>query len=90
MSELDFLHESNENLMSFGGLGIRVLTGTAVSTEHFAALQAITDAQVDFTSNLEGGDSTVSNLAIPKGLSIYGDMSDVVVSGTVVGYLKKF
>lgn len=91
MSELDFLHESNENLMSFGGLGIRVLTGAAVTTEHFAVLHAMEDSQVDFTSNLESGDATVSNLSLSRGIAIYGDMSNVNVDlGTVIGYLKKY
>lgn len=89
--ELNLLHESNENLLSFGGLGIRVLTGSAVSTEHFAALQALSDATISFTSNLEAGDSSVSSLSIPKGFIIYGNMSSVVVgSGSVVGYIRKY
>lgn len=88
----DLIHESNENLLSFGQYGLRILTSTSAAGEYFCALYALEGSQVDFTNNSinSEGDTTVSNLSIPSGGMIYGKFSDITVdSGTVVGYLME-
>lgn len=87
MARLNLYSESEENQASFGGLGIRVLTGAAVAGEHFYHLKALEASSITATNNL-GGDATLTALSLPAGEFIVGDFSAVTVnSGTVIGYL---
>lgn len=80
--------QSDGNLMSFGGLGLRVLNSSSVAGEVFACVQALEDSVISFTSNLAEGDQTVSGLSLPKGMPIYGKITDITfTSGSVVAYL---
>ena len=87
--------EGDENRLSFGDYGLRVLTAaeTSVAGEFFCALHATEAAQIDFTSSPvgAGGDASASNLTIPAGFIIYGNLTTVTVdSGTVIAYLREF
>lgn len=95
MAELSFLQESNENLASFGQYGHRILSAaeTSVAGEYFFAIIALQDAVVDYTSspNQGGGDTTITNLTLNKGCSIYGRLTTITVdSGECVAYLMSY
>lgn len=91
MAEANLLIESNENRLSFGDYGLRVLTTTSTEGEYFGALYATEESQVDFTNETDGGDTTITNLVLLAGQVVYGNITDVTVdSGKVIGYLRKF
>ena len=94
-AEANILQESNENRMAYGDYGLRVLTAaeTSVSGEYFHCLHATEASVIDFTSSPDegGGDGSASNLSIPAGFQVFGNLTDVTVdSGTVIAYLRKF
>jgi len=89
--EANLLHESNENRLSFGDYGMRVLTSTSSAGEYFGVLYATEDSQVDFTNDCDGGDTSITNLILLAGQQVYGNITTVTVdSGKVIGYLRKY
>ena len=77
--------------VSFGDYGLRVLTTGefSVEGEYFGAIQAITDSTISFTSDAEGGDTSIVNLDLIAGQTIYGNLTDVtMVAGKIVAYLR--
>lgn len=94
-TEANILQESNENRLAYGDYGHRILTAaeTSVAGEFFHCLHATEASVIDYTSSTTegGGDSTVSNLSIPAGFQVFGNLTTVTVdSGTVIAYLRKF
>lgn len=95
MAKAELHIEGNDNRLAYGDYGLRVLTAaeTSVSGEYFHCLHATEASVIDFTSSPSesGGDSSASNLSIPAGFQIFGNLTDVTVdSGTVIAYLREF
>lgn len=86
----DLSYEGNENLASFGQFGLRVLTGSSVADETFVAIQAVEDSVVSSDLNAYNsyiGDTSITDLALAKGMVIYGQFENIVVSsGKVIAY----
>lgn len=89
--EANLLQEGNENRLSFGDYGLRVLTSTSVADEYFGAIMATEDTTVTFNNDCDGGDSTITSLSLLAGMTVYGNITTVVVaSGKLIGYLRKY
>ena len=89
MENLYFTH--NTNLVSFGQFGIRVLTGNAVATETFGAIQVLEDAVISADllpyESGEIGDTEITALALEARTVIYGRFTALeVASGKVIAY----
>ena len=88
MADLKF--NSQTNLASFGQYGLRVLTGNATAGETFVAIQALEDSVISSDISLldgEGGDTTITSLTIPAGVTIFGRFVNLeVASGKVIAY----
>ena len=90
MADRNLHVEAIENKLSFGDYGLRVLTSTSTAGEYFCALYATEASQIDATNECDGGDVTITNLALPAGGVIYGNFTSITVdSGTVIGYLRE-
>jgi len=77
--------------MSFGDFGMRILSSgeTSIEGEFFGAIQVVADCSVSFSNNTNGGDSSITNLALSAGQIIYGNITNVIVaSGKIIAYLR--
>lgn len=87
---VDLKFNSQTNLASFGQYGLRILTGNATAGETFVAIQAMAESVI--TTNVQlldgkGGDTTITSLTIPAGVTIFGKFVDLqVASGKVIAY----
>lgn len=85
----DYNFEQDKTKLTFGSYGLRILTTTSVAGEEFGCIYATEASQIDFTNTTPYGDTTITDLVLPAGGVIYGNISDVTVdSGKVIGYLK--
>ena len=76
---------------AFGHKGLRILGAgeSSVGGEKFNSIQAVADAQVDFTSSATAGDTTVTNLALEAGFIMYGNLTSITCdSGKIIAYLQ--
>jgi hypothetical protein len=91
MADRGLHNETEENRLSFGDYGLRVLTTTSVAGEYFACLYATEASQIDATNTTDGGDTTITNLVLPAGGVIYGNFTSITVdSGKIIGYLRDY
>ena len=77
--------------MAFGDFGMRIISSgeTSIEGEFFGAIQVVADCSISFSNNTEGGDSSITNLALSAGQIIYGNITSVVVaSGKLIAYLR--
>lgn len=76
--------DAEYHLQSFGQAGFDYVTTGTISTDVYIAVTALEDAQIDATAS--AGDS-LTNVTIPKGLTIYGRFSSITVdSGKILAY----
>ena len=76
-----------------GDYGMRILTGSSVSGEYFGSFTALEDSTISFNVDMSqksrSGDTSATSLDVIAGLTIFGAMTDIVVSsGKVIAYLK--
>ena len=73
-----------------GGQGGVVLRGTQTETGDFQAIQAIEASTLGAcTTNLDQTTASLTNQAVPAGLTIFGSFSEVsITSGTVIAYTR--
>jgi hypothetical protein len=90
---IDLNFESSANLVSFGQFGLRVLTGNAIPTETFMAIQVLEDAVISANLLPYGkqfvyiGDTSINALSLSAGTIIYGRFTELeVASGKVIAY----
>lgn len=90
MAELNALYESNDNILSYGGLGFDELENTDTQTAgvQFYMIEAQEDSVLTFTNQLDGQTHTSFSLLNSK--RIYGVFDGLtMVSGRVIGYKIK-
>jgi len=76
--------EAEFRLQSFGQAGFDHVTTGTINSHVYIAVTALEDAQIDATAS--EGDS-LTNVTIPKGLTIYGRFTSITVdSGKVLVY----
>lgn len=77
--------------MSFGDFGFRHLGpgDTTISGERFCLIEALDNANVDFTNNTTGGDTTFTGLVLKDFHNVKGDFTDITInSGHIIAYLR--
>ena len=83
-------YRTNFNNLTFGQFGLRVLTGNATAGETFVAIQAMEESVISSDISLldgEGGDTTITSLTIPAGVTVFGRFVNLeVASGKVIAY----
>ena len=87
----NLFYNEDYNKASFGFQGMRQLSSgeTSAGGEKFLAIQVVSDAQIDFTSAGTGGDTTITNLNLEAGMTIYGNLTAITVdSGKIIAYLQ--
>jgi hypothetical protein len=77
--------------LSFGDFGFRILsTGeTSVEGEYFGAVQMLNDSTIGFTNDVASGDTSISNLQLAAGQTVYGNITNLTItSGKVLAYIR--
>ena len=74
--------------LSFGDYGFRLLdedntTSTAVG-ENFCTVHVLKDAVISLSSNLDAGDSSITDLDLKEGHILYGDFTSISITGGIV------
>lgn len=74
--------------LSFGDYGFRLLdedntTSTAVG-ENFCTVHVLKDAVISLSSNLDVGDSSITDLDLKEGHILYGDFTSISITGGIV------
>lgn len=76
--------DAEYHLQSFGQAGFDYVTTGTINTNVYIAVTALEDAQIDATASAGG---SLTNVTIPKGLTIYGRFSSITVdSGKILAY----
>lgn len=74
--------------LSFGDYGFRMLdendTTSTPDGEDFCTIHCLKDAVISFTSNISAGDSSISDLDLKEGHILYGDFTDISITGGIV------
>ena len=74
------------HMQSFGQAGFDYVTSGTINADTYIAITALEDSQLDVTAS--DGDS-LTDVTIPKGLTIYGTFSSITVdSGKILAYRK--
>ena len=87
----NLFYSSEFHKLSFGDKGLRVLAASETSTsgENFCAIQAVEGSTISCDIDTDGGDASITSLALVAGSIIYGNFDDVsVASGKVICYLR--
>lgn len=77
--------------LSFGDYGFRILSSgeTSIEGEHFGAVILLNDSTIGFTNDVSGGDTSISNLQLAAGQTIYGNITNLsITSGKVIAYIR--
>ena len=94
MKHKDYFIEKNNSMASLGQFGLRNLTGNAIPTETFVAIQVLANAVITVdlvpyetpVGNIIG-DTTLTSLSLTSGTIIYGRFVNLrVASGRVLAY----
>lgn len=74
--------------LSFGDFGFRLLdqdaTTSTPSGEDFCTVHCLKDAVITMTSNHAVGDSSISSLDLKEGHILYGDFTNISITGGIV------
>ncbi len=83
------LYSANQyHRLSFGDFGFRLLdenaTTSTPSGEDFCTVHCLKDAVLTMSSNLTVGDSSISSLDLKEGHILYGDFTNISITGGIV------
>lgn len=74
--------------LSFGDFGFRMLdednTTSTPQGEAFCTIHCLKDAVISFTSQVSAGDQSVSSLDLKEGHILYGDFTNISITGGIV------
>lgn len=88
MSTKQLYSANHYHRLSFGDFGFRLLdengTTSSPSNENYCTIHCLKDSVLSLTSNISTGDSSISSLDFKEGHVIYGDFTNVSISGGVV------
>jgi len=74
--------------LSFGDFGFRLLdedaTTSTPSGEDFCTVHCLKDAVITMTSNHDVGDSSITSLDLKEGHILYGDFTNISITGGIV------
>ncbi|BAQ92642.1 hypothetical protein [uncultured Mediterranean phage uvMED] len=74
--------------LSFGDFGFRLLdedaTTSTAAGENFCTIHCLKDSVLTLTSNISSGDGSITSLDFKEGHIIYGDFTNVSISGGIV------
>ncbi len=77
--------------LSFGDKGLRIISASQTSQtgENFCAISALEVSTISCDIDTNGGDTSITSLALAPGQLIVGNFDDVsVASGKVICYLR--
>ncbi len=94
MSTKPLYSANHYHRMSFGDFGFRLLdengTTSSVSGESFCSIHCLKDAVISMDSNISSGDSSITSLDLKEGHVLFGDFTNITITGGIVlCYLRK-
>lgn len=82
--------DANFMRMSLGDFGFDYIQGSGSGSDFYGAIQALEETTISISNHIEGKDVyTISNLVIPAGFIIFGNLTITdITTGSVIAYKR--